>query len=414
MTAPLKVLISGSGIAGPCFAYWLSKTRLNVSIKIVERSPVPRVSGQAVDLRGSAIDIVKKMNLLDKVKEYHTTEEGTVFVDSKGEPYATFGTGDGRTPTAEFEILRADLGKIFMKAVEDNECVNIVYGETIKGVEQADDGVNVSFTKGEPETFDVVVAADGSTSTTRPLIMGEDILKNSYKFIGQYMAFFSIPRKPDDPKLWQWYSTDKGRSLMLRPHRNPDTMGAYLVVTTPAREHRYPDLEAAMKGGAEEKKATMKEYLKDAGWQADRILKEMDTADDFYMTRAALVRLPRWTNGRAALLGDAAYATFGVATSLAIEGSYILAGELSKVESSKDIPQALERYEQVFRSVVQDMGDMPSFLPQIFCPQSSWGLSIRNNIIWAISKSQVWKLFAAMGPGKETKLPLYDWVEAKL
>lgn len=55
MSAPkLKVLISGAGIAGPCLANWLSKTRLDISITIIERSPSPRTTGQSIDIRGSA------------------------------------------------------------------------------------------------------------------------------------------------------------------------------------------------------------------------------------------------------------------------------------------------------------------------------------------------------------------------
>jgi 2-polyprenyl-6-methoxyphenol hydroxylase-like FAD-dependent oxidoreductase len=410
MSAPqLKVLISGSGIAGPCLAFWLSKTRLDVSIKIIERSPIPRVAGQAVDIRGSAIDIIKMMNIEQKIKAQHTTEKGTVFINSAGKTFAKFDAGPGESFTAEYEILRADLGGLFTEAIEGIDVVKTVYGESIKGIEQIDQGVKVSFTKGDPETFDVVIAADGSTSTTRPLFMDESILKDSYKFLGQYIAFFSIPSRPSDPKLWQIYNADKGRCLMLRPHRNPATMGAYLCLTTPAREQRDPVIEEAMDKGAAEKRAVLRKYLHNTGWEAERLLDGMETADDFYMSRTALVRLPKWTNNRCALLGDAAYATFGVATSLAIEGAYMLAGELSKINSSKDVPDALERYEQVFRSEVVDMGDVPSIFPQLAMPQTGWGLTIRNALIWTVCKSSIYKIFQRPSASKNTRLPSYDW-----
>ncbi len=66
--ARLKVLIPGAGIAGNCLAYWLSRTRLDISITIVERSPVPRVTGQSIDIRGSAIDIIKEMKLEEAIR----------------------------------------------------------------------------------------------------------------------------------------------------------------------------------------------------------------------------------------------------------------------------------------------------------------------------------------------------------
>lgn len=66
--ARLRVFIPGAGIAGNCLAYWLSRTRLDISITIVERSPVPRVTGQSIDIRGSAIDIIKEMKLEEAIR----------------------------------------------------------------------------------------------------------------------------------------------------------------------------------------------------------------------------------------------------------------------------------------------------------------------------------------------------------
>ena len=114
MSAPkLKVLISGAGIAGPCLAYWLSKTRLDISITITERSPSPRVTGQWIDIRGPAVEIVKLMKLEEAVRSRHTTEEGTTFLNSSGKIFAQFNAGDSFT--AEYEILRADLSRLFLE-----------------------------------------------------------------------------------------------------------------------------------------------------------------------------------------------------------------------------------------------------------------------------------------------------------
>jgi 2-polyprenyl-6-methoxyphenol hydroxylase-like FAD-dependent oxidoreductase len=207
----------------------------------------------------------------------------------------------------------------------------------------------VTFAGGSKDIFDLVVAADGSASKTRSLILDEQVLKDSYKFLGQYTAFFSIPSRPTDPKLWQWYNAPKGLSIMIRPHRNTSTMGAYLCITMPARGHRDPAVEDAMDKETEDTKRMLHEYFENAGLEAKRVLEGMDHAEDFYMSRAVQVKISKWTNGGALVLGDAPSASFGVGTSLAIESAYIPAGELSKIQSSNDVPQALEKYEEVFR-----------------------------------------------------------------
>jgi 2-polyprenyl-6-methoxyphenol hydroxylase-like FAD-dependent oxidoreductase len=105
--------MSGAGIAGSCLAFWLAKTRLDISITIIEQSPSPRVTGQLVDIRGSAIEIIKKMKLEEAVRSRGTIEEGTTFLNSSGKTFAQFDAGDSFT--AEYEILRADLAGLFWK-----------------------------------------------------------------------------------------------------------------------------------------------------------------------------------------------------------------------------------------------------------------------------------------------------------
>jgi 2-polyprenyl-6-methoxyphenol hydroxylase-like FAD-dependent oxidoreductase len=76
----LKVLVVGSGIAGPCFAFWLNKFLPSSTITILERAPEPRYGGQAVDLRSASVPIVDRMGILPAVKAKTTTEVGIDFV----------------------------------------------------------------------------------------------------------------------------------------------------------------------------------------------------------------------------------------------------------------------------------------------------------------------------------------------
>ncbi|KAH8649817.1 hypothetical protein BX600DRAFT_517055 [Xylariales sp. PMI_506] len=408
MSAPrLRVLISGAGIAGTCLAYWLTKMSIHVSITIVERSPVPRATGQSIDIHGPAVEIVKMMKLEEAIRARHTTEEAAEMKSSSGKTTVRFEAGD--TFTCNYEILRADLVGLFMEAIDELENVKYIFGDWITSLEQHEKHVDVVFQSGLKDTFDLVVAADGSSSKTRPLILDSEVLKNSYTFLGQYIAFFSIPSQPSDPKVWQCYNIPKGRCLMLRPHRNPATTGTYMCITMPARGKREQPIEDAMNEGVEAEKKILHNYFENAGWQAQRILEGMDQASDFYMARAAQVRLPKWTTGRALVLGDAAWSTFGVGTTLAIEGAYLLAGELSKIQSSDEIPEALVRYEQVFRPFYAKMEDLPSWFPQLVFPQSAWGIWLRNAILWVASKTKVHKLFQDDSENNWT-LPPYEWV----
>ncbi|EMD64269.1 hypothetical protein GGP41_006696 [Bipolaris sorokiniana] len=402
----LKVLINGAGIAGSCLAYWLTRARLNASITVLERSPSPRVTGQSIEIRGTAISIVDKMNLLPEVLARNTTEQGTRLVNASNKIIAEFGKGEAFT--SEYEILRADLCGIFLDATRNAPNVQYQYGDHVTSVSQTSDKVNVQFHSGTTDSFDLIVGADGSTSRIRSMVLSDEAQKNCYNFIGQYIAYFSIPRIPSDTNHWYWYNAPKGLALMLRPHRNDRTVGCYMGVTTPAHGHRDPAAEKAMEGGPQAQKEFLTEYFKDAGWQAQRILKGMHRSDDFYMSRSAYVKLPTWTNHRAVLLGDAAHATFGSGTTLAVQGAYYLAGELGKVRRSEDVPDALKRYEKVFRPVQAVDGTLPPGFPQMAFPQTEWGLRLRDAIAWAVAKSKVYKLLPNDKPD-ESQLPVYEW-----
>lgn len=118
----LNVLISGSGIAGSVFAFWLLKAYPDAKITIVERAPSLRLTGASVDIRSSAVDIIKWMGAEEEIRRHGTDEEGVQFVEEDDSEVATFratGRTDIQSMTSEFEIFRGALAKIFIDPVLD-------------------------------------------------------------------------------------------------------------------------------------------------------------------------------------------------------------------------------------------------------------------------------------------------------
>ena len=79
----------------------------------------------------------------------------------------------------------------------------------------------------------------------------------------------------------------------------------------------------------------------------------MPTATDWYFDKAAQINMPRWSQGRVVLVGDAAYCASpmsGQGTSLALIGAYVLAGELAAASSAHS--RAFAEYENVMRPFV--------------------------------------------------------------
>lgn len=94
------------------------------------QSPSPRVNGQSIDIRGPAIDIIKKTNLEEAIRSRYTTEEGTVFLNASGKTFAEFPAGD--IFTADYEILRADLSELFLRATEILRNIQYIYSDYVQ------------------------------------------------------------------------------------------------------------------------------------------------------------------------------------------------------------------------------------------------------------------------------------------
>lgn len=65
-----NVLISGASVAGTTLAYWLHRHGFNVSV--VERAPAIREGGYKIDIRGAALEVVKRMGVLGEIHRYST------------------------------------------------------------------------------------------------------------------------------------------------------------------------------------------------------------------------------------------------------------------------------------------------------------------------------------------------------
>lgn len=85
--------------------------------------------------------------------------------------------------------------------------------------------------------------------------------------------------------------------------------------------------------------------------------------------------MTKWSNCCIICLGDNTYAPTpltGMCTSLAITSAYMLAGELSKLECGEHPAKALDAYEIAFRPFVEEIQQIPFFLPDIAHPETAW------------------------------------------
>ncbi|NYH12251.1 FAD-dependent monooxygenase [Pseudomonas moraviensis] len=392
---PQKILVTGASIAGPALAYWLSRQGMDVTV--VERAPAFRDGGQTIDVRGAGREVVRRMGLEDLIRANTTHEQGIAFVDRDNQTKAFIGVNafDGDGPIAELEILRGELAKLLIQHSEDR--VTYRFGDSIETIEDDGEQVHVRFERGGEQVFDLVIVAEGIGSTTRNQVFGDEVKRRP---LDLYTAYFTVPRQPSDGQVMRWHNLPGGRCVCLRPD-NLGTTRAFLSFQQAPSGYE--------KLAQDEQKSLLKKLFADAGWETPRVLAALDDTTDLYLEAVGQVKMPRWSKGRIALLGDAAYCASpisGMGTSLGLCGAYVLAGELAR---HADHRQAFATYEALMRPFVAQAQSVPKFAPRLASPHSRLGIALGHAVLRMATAPGLKTLFGKILSPKADAIVLPDY-----
>ncbi|GAA2349916.1 FAD-dependent monooxygenase [Saccharopolyspora halophila] len=335
------VLISGAGIAGAALAFWLR--RYGFEVTVVERSARLRSSGYPIDVRGTAVDVVRRMGLLPRLREAHIETRLITFRDADGNraaavhPQSIVGGVEGE----DIELRRGDLVRTLCDAVPED--VEFWFGDSVESLDEHAGGVHVSFRSGARRDFDLVVGADGLHSRTRELVLGPE--QPFHRYLRYCFAGFTMPNTfglSHEGVIWN----APGKAAALYGVQDSDELHAFLNLARP-----QPPAEVLRDPQAQ--RDLMADAFAGEGWEIPAMVAAMREADDLFFDTVSQIHLPSWSSGRVALVGDAAYAPSfltGQGSSLALVGAYLLAGALA---THADHRAAFAAYERDAREFVE-------------------------------------------------------------
>ena len=396
-----RVLICGAGVAGSVLAFWLAKH--DFQVVVVERSKAEQKAGQGIEIEQPALKVVQAMGILDKLNEQRTSESGFDLNDEQSRLYARFEIG-GFSPTGALELMRGDLTEILYKAADESTNVTYHFETTIQSLRQTQDKVIVDLeTKHnkavQTSEFDFVIGADGVKSRTRQLTMGSPSQLNCLKPIGAFVAYFSIPKQAQDSPYSRLCHFPNRRVLWTRPAgKSSNTTSVYLIHVVGGNSPPASLRKANDAADRLAQKQSFAELYAGLGWEVPRVVSQMMEAENFYSDELVQVKLQTWSQGRVALLGDAAWAPTpftGQGNQLAIIGGWILAQELSRNRT----PVAFENYEKRLRAYVESSQKIPlgGYAPYIFVPQTTLGIWLLRTVFRFVS----WTNLAAWLPDRQ-------------
>ncbi len=384
-----KVLIVGASIAGPTAAFWL--VRAGFDVTIVEQAPELRRGGNGVDIRSEALAVVERMGLTSAVRAKVMRIEGMRFVDHRDRERARMPLEamERMVGSEDLEIKRGDLAELLFDATKND--VNYIFGETIKTIEQDEGGVDVTFAKGRPRRFDLVIGADGLHSSVRRSVFGAE--EEFLKFKQHYFAFLNVDL-PMGEHGWVTFYNEPGKSAAIfRAEPGLGQINFMFRSDTPL-SYDYRDVD--------KQRDLLRQAFTGLGWHVPALLEKTDSAPNFYFDALAQVQMPSWSSGRVVLVGDAAYCASpasGAGALLGLTGAYRLAGELATHGISS---AALTGYEAAQRPLVAQK--QKQLFTGLSTPRTRLGIITRN---WLLSPP-LNALISRM-QGKETPADIHEY-----
>ncbi|MES2796465.1 MAG: FAD-dependent monooxygenase [Bacteroidota bacterium] len=321
-----KVLVVGAGIGGQSVAIGLKKAGFEVDV--IEIHKEFNVYGvgiiqqanalRALDAIGVADEAMRRGSPYGKVKL--CLPHGVQIGEAGTPPIGRFPSHNGISRRILHEVLLEEAQKIGLK---------YRMGLTVESIDNQPDRVNVTFTDGSSDSYDIVIAADGANSKVRNLIFGD--FKSTYVGLSVWRYPFKRPA-----------SLDTGYIFFNKKHK--------IGVIPMTADSCYIFLNSAEGDNPIIPEDQMVEKLK--GYMAaypvplvQELIPQVTDAKLVNYRSLETLKMPApWYKNRVVVLGDAAHTTIpqlGSGAALAIEDGVVLIEELQKAGTVEDV---FERY----------------------------------------------------------------------
>jgi 3-hydroxybenzoate 6-monooxygenase len=334
-------LILGGGIGGLSTAIALAER--GMSAMVLERSGFDDESGAGIQLGPNATRILQRLRALDTIEAAAFKPEAIWLFDGpSGRRLATMPLGEAveeRYGAPYLTLHRADLHASLRAVCGGKSVIDLVDGFDVSAVDTLTDGVAARTADGKVAEGSSLIAADGLWSLLRQRIAPSAQLR----FAGATAWRALLPRQGlgdpfDDPIVGLWLGPRT--HLVHYPVRGGEALNVVAVVESGGaaqgwnRETDPAELYAAFKAWSAPARALLERAEAWRCWSLHR-----------------LAPLPRWTEGRIALLGDAAHPVLpylAQGAALAIEDAATLAASLEAARG--DDLLAFPHYEALRRA----------------------------------------------------------------
>lgn len=376
------ILVSGGGITGLTAALCLAKAGFRV--EVFEKAEGFDTIGAGLQISPNALQVIEELGLLRRLKSVSVAPVSIRVMSAiSGKDITAIPLGATVIERYGLPYLvahRADLHQVLAGAAHDHPDITIHLGAQIKDFTAHANGVTaLGFREGDMREYHAVaiVVADGVWSKLR--VSHFHARPAVFSGLVAWRALIAADQLPGSRDL-------ENTQLWLAPNAH--------AVSYPVRNGRYLNIVAITKSrdtsgrDAQEDwhQAAFASELKPAlkGWSGEFMALLNHRARWTRWPLFRIVRTSSWTNGPAALAGDAAHAMLPFAAqgaAMGIEDAAVLANCLQGVAPSPEaVEEALKNYEGLRRKRVARTAKLSSsnqsiyHLPQPFSTARDLGM----------------------------------------
>jgi salicylate hydroxylase/6-hydroxynicotinate 3-monooxygenase len=328
----LSVAIVGAGMGGLAAAAALRS--IGAEVRVYEQASRFARIGAGIQMLPNSMKVLRRIGVEQKVRSLafaprsHLNRAG-----DSGEVMAELPMPEDRYGAPYLCMHRGDLHDALLSVVPADA---VFLNKKLVEIEEKNEKPILKFADGSTVAADLVIGADGVHSRVREIVLGPEQPVNRGRVA--YRAVFPAARVGRDlgPSRTKWWGEDRHIVMYYTTAARDEV---YFVTSLPERQDWVTAESWSAKGDVRELRAAY------AAFHAD-VRAVLDACEDCHKW-AILERepLPRWSDGRVVLLGDAChpmtpYMAQGAATS--IEDAAVLSRCLSEFSN---IQTALEKYE---------------------------------------------------------------------
>ncbi|WP_127806178.1 FAD-dependent monooxygenase [Hydrogenophaga sp. NH-16] len=334
----MKVLIAGGGIGGLSAAVALLQR--GIDVEVYEQAPELKEVGAGIQISPNGNKVLDALGVFKRLKELSCDPVRKEFrLWNTGKPWPMLSLGKAVIENYGYPYLtvyRPDLHQSLADRVRELKPDAIHLGCGVAGCEQDGQSATLVLRDGPRVTGDALIGADGVRSVVRNTLWGP--CDPEFSGMVAWRGLIPMEELPEHMQVSvgsTWIGPG-GHAVCYPLHRSKIMN---FVATIEGKTWDVP--EGAAPGTAEE-------CLNDfAGWHED--VQTMIKRSPRLIKWALMQRdpIPRWTQGRISLLGDAAHATLPFLAQGAvhsIEDGMVLSRCLEGVDTA-DVAGALARYE---------------------------------------------------------------------